>query len=285
LPAALAETRRTVEAFDLACSSFREDSELSRLNASAGRRVAISPLLFEALREAVGAARATDGAVDPTVGQALIAHGINPAIGGEMFRIQAVSGYGVVDLDEGSQTVSIPAGVRLDLGATAKALAADRAATAAAREGGCGMLVALCGDVAVAGESPAEGWSIRVTDDHRLHAGEGQTIAIRSGGIATSSTTVRRAGEEPDAASHLIDPVTGTPVAGPWRTVTVHAESCLAANTASTASIVLGGGAFDWLDARSLTARLVTHDGRVVRVGGWPSEGDDLETAAPEGRY
>jgi thiamine biosynthesis lipoprotein len=276
LPAALAHVRRTVAAFDLACSSFRDDSELSRLNASPGLPVPVSPLLFSAVREAVNAARHTDGAVDPTVGEALIAHGINPPFGRQSYRIRAVSGYGVVKLDEATRSVSVPAGVRLDLGATAKALAADHAAAAAARAGGCGALVALCGDLAVAGEPPADGWSIRVTDDHRVADGEGQTIAIRRGGIATSSITVRRAGSEPDAATHLVDPATGAPVSGPWRTVTVHAESCLAANTASTAAMVLGERAVDWLEARELTARLVTLDGRVVRVGGWPSEGDDL---------
>jgi thiamine biosynthesis lipoprotein len=279
LATALAHSRRTITAFDEACSSFRGDSELSLLNAAAGRRLVVSPLLFRAVQAAVNAARVTDGAVDPTVGEALIAHGVNPAIDGRRFRIRAVSGYGVVDLDEAALSVLVPAGVRLDLGATAKALAADQAAAAAAQACGCGVLVSLCGDVSVAGEPPADGWAIRVTDDHRRVEGQGQTVAIQSGGIATSSTTVRRAGPEPDAASHLIDPGTGAPVSGPWRTVTVHADTCVAANTASTAAMVLGERAVGWLQAHDLTARLVTNDGRVVRVGGWPADGDDLESA------
>ncbi len=79
LDAALAHVKRTVAAFDLACSSFREDSELALLNASPGEEVVVSSLLFTAVREALRAARLTDGAVDPTVGQALVAHRINPA--------------------------------------------------------------------------------------------------------------------------------------------------------------------------------------------------------------
>jgi thiamine biosynthesis lipoprotein len=80
--------------------------------------------------------------------------------------------------------------------------------------------------------------------------------------VATSSTIVR--------PGHIIDPATGEPVESPWRTVTVAARSCVAANTASTAAIVLGDDAPRWLAARGLPARLVALDGGVVRVGGWP---------------
>jgi len=277
LAGALAHVKRTVAAVDVACSSFRDDSELSRLNASAGGRpVVVSSLLFSAVHEALRAAHDTDGAVDPTVGGALIAHGINPPVGGQRYVIRAVSGFGVVKLDDDARSVWLPAGVRLDLGATAKALAADQAAAAAQRAAGCGVLVALCGDIAVAGDPPEGGWSIRVTDDHRLADRPGQTISIQRGGIATSSVTVRRAGHDPGAASHLIDPASGAPVSGPWRTVSVHADNCLAANVASTAAIVLGERASEWLLSRRLAARLVTLDGHVVRVAGWPSEGEEL---------
>jgi thiamine biosynthesis lipoprotein len=276
LAAALAHVKRTVAAFDLACSSFREDSELALLNSSPGEPVVVSPLLLSAVREALRAARLTDGAVDPTVGQALIAHGINPPMSDRPIRIVAVSGYGVVKLDDAAQTIELPAGVRLDLGATAKALAADRAASAAYRAAGCGVLVGLCGDIAVAGTPPDSGWSIRVTDDHRRGDGAGQTVAIQDGGLATSSVSVRRVAGRGGPAHHLIDPATGRPAIGPWRTVSVHATSCLDANTASTAAVVLGQDAPAWLKERGLAARLVSHDGSTFYTGGWPSEGDDL---------
>jgi thiamine biosynthesis lipoprotein len=280
LAAALTHVKRTVAAFDLACSSFREDSELALLNSSPGESVVVTPLLLSAVREALRAARLTDGAVDPTVGQALIAHGINPPMSDRPIRIEAVSGYGAVKLDDASQTIRLPAGVWLDLGATAKALAADRAASAAYRAAGCGVLVGLCGDISVAGPPPEGGWSIRVTDDHRRGDGEGQTVAIQGGGLATSSVTVRRLAGGGELAHHLIDPATGRPATGPWRTVSVHAESCLAANTASTAAIVLGQDAPAWLQERSLAARLISHDGTARYTAGWPSEGDDLACEA-----
>lgn len=283
LAGALAHVKRTVAAFDAACSSFRDDSELSHLNATPGRPVVVSALLFSAVEAALEVARDTEGTVDPTVGEALIAHGINPPVGGSdrrTFVIRAASGYGVVTLDRQARSVCLPAGVRLDLGATAKAMAADQAASAAVCAAGCGVLIGLCGDIAAAGDPPSGGWSIRVADDHRNPAGVGQTVAIRRGGLATSSVTVRRRGGEPDAATHLIDPVTGLGVSGPWRTATVLADSCLAANAASTAAMVMGDRAPAWLRARGLTARLVTHEGTVMRIAGWPLEGDDLTALA-----
>jgi thiamine biosynthesis lipoprotein len=269
------KVKRTVEAFDAACSSFREDSELALVNASAGEPVVVSTLLMTAIRVALRAARNTLGAVDPTVGQALIAHGVVPRLSrGITPRLEPAPGYAAVQVDEASSSVLVPRGVRLDLGATAKALAADMAAVAAAAAAGCGVLVALCGDVAVAGDSPADGWQIRVTDDHRHGDDPGQTVTITDGGLATSSVTVRRGAD--GVTRHVIDPATGLGAAGPWRTATVVAPSCTDANTASTAAIVLGSTAPAWLETRQLPARLVSEDATVRYTGGWPTAGDDL---------
>ncbi len=276
LAAALAHVKRTVAAFDLSCSNFREDSELALLNQSPREDVVVSKLLFDAVREALRAAQLTGGAVDPTVGQVLIAHHINPPLSDQPVRIEPVPGYSVVKLDAARRTIRLPPGAQLDLGATAKALAADMAAEAGCAAAGCGVLVGLCGDIAVAGETPPGGWGIRVTDDHRHSEAPGQTVAIQSGGLATSSVTVRRSGTGADAVSHLINPGTGRPVDGPWRTVSVTAASCVDANIASTAAIVLGNDALNWLEANQLPARLVTHDGTVSYLAGWPQDGDDL---------
>ncbi len=276
LTAALAHVKRTVAAFDMSCSSFREDSELALLNASPGEEVVVSSLLFTAVREALRAARLTDGAVSPTVGDALVANRINPPLSGRTMQIAPAPAHTVVRLDEAASSVRLPRGVTLDLGATAKALAADMAASAAASAAGCGVLVGLCGDVAAAGAAPPEGWKIRVTDDHRHADGPGQTVAIQGGGLATSSVTVRRSAHSADAIHHLIDPATGRPAVSPWRTASVTATGCLNANTASTAAIILGERAPDWLDAHGLPARLVAHDGSVRHLGGWPQQGDEL---------
>ena len=168
----------------------------------------------------------------------------------------------------------------LDLGATAKALAADHAAAAASASVEGGVLVSLGGDISIEGPPPEQGWQIRVTDDHRSEVtAPGQWIALRAGGLATSSTTVRRWKTDLDPAHpvhHLLDPATGRPAAGPWRTVSVTAASCLDANIASTAAIIRGDRSPEWLESLRLPARLVRLEGGVVHVAGWPDEGDDL---------
>jgi thiamine biosynthesis lipoprotein ApbE len=285
-PAALGAARAEVEAelaaIDRACSRFRADSELSRVNVDAGRSVAISPLLVEALEVALRAAELTGGDVDPTVGECLVLAGFDrdwrelsacsgqtpPAI---TARVRA--GWRTILLDRATCSVCIPAGVRLDLGATAKAWAADRCAQAAAAASDCGVLVGLGGDIATAGTAPECGWRIRVTDDHRSDlSAPGQTIAIRSGGLATSSTAVRRWRRGGRTMHHIIDPATGVPVQGSWRTVSVAAADCTEANIASTAAIVRGAGAPEWLEGLGLPARLVDADGRVTTIGDWPAE-------------
>jgi thiamine biosynthesis lipoprotein len=264
LDAARAAVERTVEAFDAACSGFRPGSELSGLNAAAGSLVAVGPVLRDAVAAALQAAELTDGDVDPTVGTALTARGYD----GASVSFAAEPGWRSVWLD--GSVVRLAPGVALDLGATAKALAADRAAAAAVTDAGCGVLVSLLGDIAAAGEPPAGGWVVRVTDDHRAGASApGQSITIAGGGLATSSTVAR--------GGHILDPRTGGPVAGRWRTVTVAASTCLDANTASTAAMVRGGAAVRWLTSLGLAARLVTGDGFVTHVGGWPAEGEELD--------
>jgi FAD:protein FMN transferase len=279
LEAARAAVREVVAEFDAACSRFRGDSELTALNARAGEAVRVGPVLLDAVQAALRAASLTDGDVDPTVGESLIALGYDRdfALVGtadpSSITIRAVPGWRTVSVDDATSTVRVARGVTLDLGATAKALAADRAAAAASAACGCGTLVSFGGDMALAGEPPPDGWRVRVTDDHRsADDAPGQTIALRSGGLATSSTTVRAWG----SAHHLIDPATGDSVRAVWRTASVTAATCLDANTASTAAIVRGSRAVEWLESLGLPSRLVSVDGSVRRVGGWPAEGDDL---------
>jgi thiamine biosynthesis lipoprotein len=133
--------------------------------------------------------------------------------------------------------------------------------------------VSLGGDVAVAGDPPDAGWSVGLADDHAApFPAEGPAVGIQSGGLATSGTCVRTWATASGRAHHIIDPRTGSPADTPWRTVSVAAASCVDANTASTAAMVLGDEAPDWLAQRRLPARLVRNDGSVLRVADWPGE-------------
>lgn len=266
-----------LDELDLACSRFRPDSELTRLNRAPGRWVTVSPLFLETLEVALRAARVTDGDVDPTIGRALRLAGYDrdfAELRGARIRRLAVAttpGWRSVEVDAARSAVRVPAGVELDLGATAKAFAADRAAREAVAIAGGGVLVNLGGDIAVAGEGPQGGWPVRVTDDHAAgFDAPGQTVSILSGGLATSSTTVRRWTSGGELLHHILDPTTGAPAAAVWRTVSVTAATCVDANTASTAAIVRGHDAPDWLESTGLPARLVAVDGTVREIGGWP---------------
>ena len=286
LDRAVAVVEAEVAALDAACSRFRDDSELSRLNAAGGRPWPASPLLRAAVTVALRAARMTDGLVIPTVGTALRRLGYDRDFGrldpdGPPLRLAlaAVPGWQGIVVDDASGTIRLPSGVSLDLGATAKAWCADRSAEAAARAAGTGVLVSLGGDVAVAGPNQG-GWRIRVTDRHDgTDYDLGQTVTIISGGLATSGTASRRWRRGGAAVHHIVDPATGRSARSRWRTVSVAAGTCCDANTASTAAVILGDAAPEWLAEHGLAARLVTEDGCVVCAGGWPDEGTTVEAA------
>jgi FAD:protein FMN transferase len=273
---AVAAVRSELDAIDLACSRFRPDSDLERVNATPGLWVRVSSLLMEAVAVALRAAALTDGDVDPTVGASLIRMGYDrdfaalTSFGAPAGVPVPAPGWRSVQLDPAASCARIPPGVRLDLGATAKALAADRAARAAAEATGGGVLVSLGGDIAVAGDPPPEGWAVGLADAHDAPADPGASVLIASGGLATSSTTVRRWARGGTTHHHILDPRDGRPAAEVWRTVSVAAATCVDANIASTAAIIRGEAAPDWLEALGLPARLVRKDGRVERTAGWP---------------
>jgi thiamine biosynthesis lipoprotein len=211
------------------------------VQAMGGGPRSVSGLLAGALHAALAAARQTGGAVDPTAGPG------------------ARGNWKALALDPHRRILEIPPGMAVDLGATGKALVADRIARDVQRQTGSPVLVNLGGDISVRG---ARSWDVGIADDHAAKVAD-QVVRLSRGGIATSSTTVR--------PGHILDPATGEPVVTPWRTVTVAARSCLVANTASTAAIVMGERATTWLAAGGVAARLVRADGSVVRIGGWPA--------------
>jgi thiamine biosynthesis lipoprotein len=282
LRAATTAVEKIVNAIDLAASRFRKDSELSRINASPERVAKVSPLLAQAIGTALRGAELSGGAVDPTIGYAIRLAGYDtdfaavPANGVELHLVeQRVPGWRVLEFDPYSRTLLLPRGVQLDLGATAKALASDLAAAEASKAiGGSGVLVSLGGDIAVAGQAPEEGWSIQLSEDSAAPIEDSEeTVAITSGGVATSSTTVRRWTRGGVVLHHIIDPKTGLPADSCWRAASVVAATCVDANIASTAAIVMGKDAVSWLESHRLPARLVDQEGNVHRVAGWPEPG------------
>lgn len=303
LPLAECVVKDEIAAIDAACNRFRPDSELSRLNRSGGWPVRVSGALLEALEVADAAYRRTRGALDPTVGAAVVALGYDrdfdevaaraggsPAGDGlsaddshDDPEPRPAPGWPSVAIDRARRTVTMPEGALLDLGATAKALCADRAAARVADELGCAVAVSLGGDVAVGGPMIDGGWQVAVVDDGRSSPAVAHpsvpVVTLWRGGLATSGTTARSWGRGGRWLHHIVDASTGVPAPALWRTVSVVARTCVDANTFSTAAIVWGGyGPFEVAQA-GLAARFVAADGEILTVGGWPD--DDALPAVP----
>ena len=273
LAPAAADLTALLDRIDRMASRFRDDSALSTANANAGRPVAIPRLLGDLVKASLDAAAQTGGAVDPTVGLAMHRIGYDrdiagiPADGPAIAASPRRRSWQDVRLYREAGLLVVPPGTALDLGATAKAYTADLAARTLSRRYGTPVLVELGGDLGTAG-SPRGGWPVRVAEREN---GPGQVVVLRHGGLATSTTTIRRWRRGERSVHHIVDPRTGTPADGPWRTASVYAPSALAANVASTAAIVLGERAAEWLTARQLAARLVGVDGSVHTTLGWPA--------------
>ena len=314
---ALGVARAILAAVDHGCSRFRADSELRRLNARSGDWVTVSDVLAGATAVALEAAESTCGLVDPTLEPAMVAagydrtfemvaargHGAPSEIPFAGVGARAGAGAGrrghlahftddaativrgagdelwrAIEVD--GNRVRLPKGVRLDLGATGKAYAADLVAAGVSDAIGAPVLVSLGGDVAVAaptGQGYAWPVAIAQTPEDWAAGTRDALIWLERGGIATSTTLARRWHHAGRWWHHIIDPRTGMPAADEVRTATAIGRSAVAANAASTAAIVLGAQAPGWLAARRVGARLVRADGAVDCTPDWPRPTSDVE--------
>lgn len=303
LPEAEAAVRAVVAEVDLACSRFRVDSELMMLQPAMAGGVRVSGMLRDLMERALFAARLTDGDVDPGLGADLDALGygrgiisvplppdgsaaVTTNIAGEAAppAVPRVPGWSRIAL--AGQTLTVPADLRLDLGATAKAAAADLAAASVYARLGCGVLVSLGGDLATAGPGPEVSakpgpWQVIVQD---LPADPSQRIALEPGfALATSSTQKRRWKHAGADVHHILDPRFGRPAEAIWRSVTVAAPTCLEANAFSTAAVVRGLATLEWFRSEGIPARFVDRRGRTAATGGWPAESRNAEAVGSHG--
>jgi FAD:protein FMN transferase len=287
LSAARRVADQVIAGVDASCSRFRSDSGLSHANRHPGRWVEADPLLVAATRVAVAAAAETDGLVDPCLGRTMVSLGYDADIGELAVRpsppglpLTPVRPDAWREIEVADDAIRVPEGVQLDLGATAKAWAADLVADTLVGTLECAVVVSLGGDVRVLGpeDRPPAGWPVRVAE-HPDDVGSGLRVLVR-GGLATSSTVVRRWQTRAGVRHHLVDPRTGAPVREAFRTVTAVGHTCVAANVATTAALVLGDEAPGWLSARGVGARLVSAEGSVLTVNDWPD--DPIPTPSEE---
>ena len=249
LPDALALTRQVVADVDATCSRFRDDSDLSRANRRPGRWVDVDPLLVAAVSVAVRGGRATDGLVGPcsggrwcswatTVTCTSCASSRRPPTPPAGRSTYPTSTRGARSGSTRAVGSGCPTGTALDLGSTGKALAADLVANAVERELDVPAVVSLGGDVRVAAPD-GRPWPVDRLGASRCgarHDWSGSTAA------AWRRRPRRYAAGHADGVTrhHLLDPRTGLPAPEVWRTVTATGPTCVAANTASTAAVVLG---------------------------------------------
>jgi thiamine biosynthesis lipoprotein len=286
-PGRAGEAREIADAvlteIEAASSRFRADSELQRKAELFAAGAEVSDTLADLVRHALLAAESTGGDVDLTLGNALTAVGYDRDIRlifDDGVPVRAIAshrpGWTSVTLD--GNRLSVPAHLAIDLGATAKAVAADRVAARVADRLDCGVLVSLGGDIATAGAAPAGGWQVLVQDaplDPSAH------VTLAAGmALATSSTQKRRWTRGGEPQHHILNPRTGLPAEPVWHTVTVAAATCHRANALSTAAIVRGETALPWLRELGVAARLVNAQGVVATLGGWPDEGAGASAVA-----
>jgi len=250
-----AMVERLFAALEASLSRFRPDSDLERLNRSQAETIIVSPLLANALEDALHAAAATDGLCDPTIAAALNAAGydrtfaeiepgpLHPALPAGRWREIHLAGL----------LVRRPAGLRVDLNGVVKGRAVDDALALLEGNG----FVSAGGDLATRGELVVA-----------LPAGD--TVTLQSGALATSGVTTRSWSRENGVrAHHLIDPATGAPADVRWSCVTVCAATCLAADVAAKTAFLLGDDGPAWLEQRGLQGRFLA-EAEIVLAGGWP---------------
>lgn len=268
-----------VERLEQAWSRFRSTSELCALDDRGGLTTVVGRDTFEVLELALAAWTATEGRFDPTVRDALEGAGYTRSfdelsqdtgpVGPRPSTIAPTSGCGAIRLDHGNSSVTLPPGIRLDLGGLGKGRAADLIAGWLLAEGAEGVCVDLGGDVRVAGRPPlGPTWPIAVDDPFR----PGRQLAVLDlvdGAVATSSCLRRRwpttAGDD---AHHLIDPSTGRPSTSDLVAVTVIAGGAVWADVYAKAALIAGPAEGVALLAEAdLSALLVTSDGDLLTAG------------------
>jgi FAD:protein FMN transferase len=251
--------RRTFEREDQRFSRFRAGTEISDVNAAAGRWTEVSRPFMRVLLLALEAARVTGGLFDPTVLPALLAAGydgdFDEMIAGARLTLHPPEPCGRwPEIEIRGDEVRLPEGAAVDFGGIAKGWTVDRAA-GRVKHLLPWALVDAGGDLRIVGDTPAEGLPVGVEDPHDP-SGEVLRLRVARGALATSSVTTRSWGP---GMHHLIDPRTSKPADTGILQATVWAPTCSGAEMGSKWALLAGDAILD-----RLATVLVHDDGRVV---------------------
>ncbi len=273
---ALIQLPNWFEVWEQSMSRFRPDSELNKLNSQAGMPVRVSRDLMDVVMASLDAARATEGLVDPTLKDAMLAIGYDRSF--EMLVSEGAgmapaptpaagtngAGWWDIHCDPELSLVHLPAGVHLDLGGVGKGWAADRAAERLSVHGP--VLVDAGGDIAVSSPpNRSQGWPVAVTDPRNPDGEPLAILKLSSGGVATSGRDFRHWTRDGVPQHHILNPQTRRPATTDVLTATVIAPSALEAEAAAKTVLIQGRRrGLAWIERRpQLAGLLVDDDGQL----------------------
>jgi thiamine biosynthesis lipoprotein len=260
-----------IEQLESRWSRFRAHSEVTMLNNTTGRAVAVSSDTRLLVERSVEAWRLTGGSFDPTLLDDLRKAGYDrtfESLGDESNRPavsthnRSIDAPGCTDIIVDAATVTIPIGIGFDAGGIGKGLAADLVATELIAEGVGGVCINMGGDLRVIGESPSgDGWTLAI--EHPLATAPIALVGLAEGAIATSSVLRRTWKLDGQTRHHLIDPATGEPSQSDLALASVIAGEGWKAEVLAKAALLRGRAkAFDLIDAAAAGV-VVDHSGLI----------------------
>lgn len=252
-----AALQAAVDEVDAQMSTWKPDSDLMRLNAApVGAWVAVPDRLKEVLRLGLEIGRASDGAFDIGMGDAVTAWGFGPFAATPdrirtAMRMDRVPTHEALETCAGDGLVRKTSPVALDLNGIAKGYGVDRLAETLAAHGIDDALVGIDGEMHALGLRPdGEAWTIAVEAPDPARRATHTILALEDAAVATSGDYRHWVEVQGRRLSHTMDPARGAPLIASPASVTVVARTCAEADAWATALMVKGS-----LDGASLARR------------------------------
>ena len=255
-------------------SRFVPSSEISALRQNAGWPTIVSRETFGLVSAAVDAWADTDGLFDPTVGSTMVDAGYDRSF--DLMNAGVSNGTGTnqpattpqdVVLDPECYSVTVPAGVQLDLGGIGKGAAADLLAAELISGGAGGCCVNVGGDLRAQGRSPRPGgWLVSLGGQDQVTP---IAVSISDGAVCTSTTTKRRWLSPAGQQHHLRNPATGAPAASGLATVSIICATATQGEVLAKVALLSGPEAgAELIAAAGATGLCISDDGRTTELDG-----------------
>lgn len=261
------EVLRAVEATEAQLSTWRPESELSRLNRCPLQQpFPLTPSLCDVLNRVRGSVVFTGGAFDPSMGRLgeiwAIHSGFRVPQDAEIAGALQATGMQKLELDAKGCTARRLADVLLDPGAFGKGEALDRALRAARFP----MILDFGGQIAVSGTDGQRPWEITLADPVDRARDSDVHLRVASGSLSTSGGSERDGLVNGRRISHILDPRTGFPVE-PFGSVTVWSATAFDADVLSTALFVMGPEkGLEWAGRNGIAACYLVAESSGIRV-------------------